>query len=263
MNVSREAVGISAVRLIPVVLTLLALSLLSGCGRESMGPAVKREMSIAFTPEQREAVSAAENSGYLIRRGDTLEVSDLFNAVLNQQEVLVLPDGMASFFGLGPLRVAGLTMTAVDSLLTAEYGKEFRDPRLTVAMRKLGNTNVYVLGEVRQPGRYELPREGFSLLAAIAQAGGFDRGADRGSVVLLRMTQSGYLCREIDLSNLSAGVVFDPIVADLQPYDVVYVSRSAIGDFASFTSLLVTSLLQYTQLAADLKYAAEGNVFRR
>lgn len=101
------------------------------------------------------------------------------------------------------------------------------------------------------------------MLAAIAMAGGFEKGADKGSVILVRVTSGGYLCREIDLSNFASGVAFDPIVADLQPYDVIWVERTAIGDFAAFTSTLITSLLSYTQLAVDVKYVTEGNVIRR
>jgi protein involved in polysaccharide export with SLBB domain len=249
--------------LIRITLAAGILGLLAGCGSVSRGPAVKREMAITFTSEQQEAIAAADGKGYLIRRGDILEVRDLFNEILNQEQVLVLPDGTASFFGLDPVRVAGVALVDVDNLLTTEYAKEFRDPKVSVAVKKLGGTDIYVMGEVRQPGRYEMPREGFSLLAAIAMAGGFEKGADRGSVVMVRVTPTGYLCREIDLSNFEGGLAFDPVVADLQPYDVVYVTRSAIGDFAAFTSGLVTSLLSYTQLAADLKYVVEGNVFRR
>lgn len=236
---------------------------MAGCGSVSQGPAVRREMNIMFTPEQRQVIEATDNAGYLIRRGDVLAVRDLFNDVLNQEQVLVLPDGSASFFGLDPMRVAGLTLVDIDRHLTEEYAKEFRDPKLTVGVKELGGSDIYVLGEVRQPGRYELPSEGFSLLAAIAMAGGFDKSAKRGAVVLVRVTPGGYMCREIDLSNFENGVAFDPLVADLQPYDVIWVSRTAIGDFAAFTSGLVTSLLSYTQLAVDVKYVTEGNVIRR
>ncbi len=44
---------------------------------------------------------------------------------------------------------------------------------------------------------------------------------------------------------------------------MIYVSRTAIGNFAAFTSGLVSSLLQYTQFAVDVKYITEGDVIRR
>jgi len=263
MTVSRGGELPVTRKLIRIALISSGLTWLAGCGGVSTGPAVKREMAVMFTPEQAAAIRAVDGQDYSIRRGDTLGVRDLINEVLNQDEVLVLPDGSASFFGLAPIRVAGMTVGELDSLLTQEYGKEFRDPRVSVAVRELGSSEIYVLGEVRMPGKYEIPKGGFSILAAVASAGGFAKDADDGSLVLVRMTPQGYLCREIDLSNFAAGRSFDPAVADLQPFDVVYVSRSAIGDFAAFTSTVVTSLLSYTGLAVDVKYVTEGDIFRR
>jgi hypothetical protein len=71
------------------------------------------------------------------------------------------------------------------------------------------------------------------------------------------------MCRELDLSGFASGKTFDPAVIDIRPYDVIFVARTAIGDFASFTTNLISSLLQYTQLAVDIKYITAGDAFRR
>jgi len=248
---------------ISLVLILGSLAVLAGCGSVSTGPAVRREASVAFTAEQREAMKAIDERDYLIRRGDVLAVRDLFNAVLNQDNVLVLPDGSATFFGLPQARIVSMTLGQLNDFLNREYAKEFRDPKVTVAVRELGASDVYVLGEVRAPGAYPIPEYGFTAMAAVAKAGGFAAGADKGAVVLVRVTAQGYMCRELDLSGFASGKTFDPDVIDIRPYDVIYVSRSAIGDFAAFTTGLITSLIQYTQLAVDVKYITAGDVFRR
>jgi protein involved in polysaccharide export with SLBB domain len=248
---------------ISLVLMLGALAILAGCGSVATGPAVKREASVAFTAEQRAAMEAIDLRDYVIRRGDVLAVRDLFNEVLNQDNVLVLPDGSATFFGLPQIRVVNMTLGQLNDLLNREYAKEFRDPKVTAAVRQLGASDVYVLGEVRNPGAYPIPEYGFTAMAAVAKAGGFASGADKGSVVLVRVTEQGYMCRELDLSGFASGKTFDPGVIDIRPYDVIYVSRTAIGDFAAFTTGLVSSLLQYTQLMVDAKYITQGDVFRR
>jgi polysaccharide biosynthesis/export protein PslD len=244
-------------------LILGSLTLLAGCASVSGGPSVKREASVAFTPEQREAMKSIDERDYLIRRGDVLAVRDLFNEVLNQDNVLVLPDGSATFFGLQQIRVVSMTLAQLNTLLNQEYAKEFRDPKVTVAVHTLGASDVYVLGEVRSPGAYPIPEHGFTALAAVAKAGGFAPGADKGSVVLVRVTDQGYMCRELDLSGFASGKTFDPAVIDIRPYDVIFVARTAIGDFAAFTTNLISSLLQYTQLAVDIKYITAGDAFRR
>lgn len=248
---------------ISLVLVLGSVTVLTGCGSVATGPAVKREATVAFTAEQRETMDAIDKRDYLIRRGDVLAVRDLFNEVLNQDNVLVLPDGSATFFGLDQVRVVSMSLGQLNEYLNREYAKEFRDPKVTVAVRELGARDIYVLGEVRTPGSYPIPEYGFTALAAVAMAGGFAPGADKGSVVLVRVTDQGYMCRELDLSGFASGRTFDPSVVDIRPYDVIYVSRTAIGNFAAFTTSLVTSLLQYTQLAVDVKYILEGDVFRR
>ncbi len=246
-----------------VMVGLCGLAILSGCSGAAMGPAVKREMTLGFSPEQQARMQALDKREYLIRRGDTLGVQDMFNEQLNQDSVLVLPDGRASFFGLDQIMVAGLTLSELDDVLTRAYAKEFREPRIAVSVRELGANDVYVLGEVERPGAYEIPGAGFSVVAALALAGGFTKYADKGSVVLVRVTPQGYLFRELNLAGFAAGKGFDPALIDLQSYDVIYVSRSAIGDFAAFTDGLIRNLLQYTQLAVDMRYILDGNLIRR
>ena len=50
--------------------------------------------------------------------GDVLQVRDLFNEVIRQDAVRILPDGNATFLGVGQVRTAGMTLGALDSLLT-------------------------------------------------------------------------------------------------------------------------------------------------
>jgi protein involved in polysaccharide export with SLBB domain len=243
---------------------LLVPVMLAGCASSrGTGPTVKREIAYTFTAEQQAALRAADERSYVIQAGDVLSVRDLLNELLEQDQILVLPDGSASFYGLDQVRVAGMTLRQLDELLTTEYAKEFRDPRVTVAVRQLGGTDVYVLGEVPDPGAYKWSPSGFNIMSAIAQAGGFASGADQGSVVLVRASAQGYLCREIDLRAFAEGRSFDPAILDVKPRDIIYVSRTAIGDFAAFTKGLVENVMTYTGLAVDLKYITASDPFRR
>jgi polysaccharide export outer membrane protein len=249
-------------RIAVLLLAGCALSALAGCG-SAPGPGVRHEAMVPFSPAERDLFLAAQGDFYRIQRGDLLGVffidKDL-NQQLKQPEVLVLPDGSASFIGVDRLEVAGRTVVQLDSTLTARYGQSLRDVDLSVVVTKSAGIQVYVLGEVRNPDLYSVPAHGFTVMGAIARAGGFQDGADRGSVTLIRLTPEGYLCREMNLAAIRKGLAFDAALADLRSYDIIYVSRSALGDFAAFSRDVVQALSHYTGLVLDVRAIERGTV---
>jgi len=238
-------------------------ALLAGCGGSSSEIMIRREFRVDFTPEQQRDLFAQESTAYRIRQGDVLAVRDLYHEEINQEDIRVLPDGTATFLALERYRVAGMTVGELDSLLTAGYAQRFRDPLIDVYVREHGARQIYVLGEVTRPGAYDYEGSGFNVLSAIAAAGGYDDYAQAGSVAIIRIDNDGYRCREIDLRSITHGQGFDPTVLDLRPYDIIYVSRSAIGDFAVFSSNLMDGLLKYTDFATDIRYLTDEDIYRR
>ena len=56
----------------------------------------------------------------------------------------------------------------------------------------------------------------------------------------------------------------DMQLLDIQPFDVIWVSRSAIGDFEVFSDSLVESLSRYTRLGLDGRFLLNpDNYIRR
>jgi hypothetical protein len=51
-------------------------------------------------------------------------------------------------------------------------------------------------------------------------------------------------------------------MVDVQPYDVIYVPRSRIGDFAYFSKTVLSGLVQITRIASDIKYLSGGGTIR-
>lgn len=102
--------------------------------------------------------------------------SALVAAPTSRLRVAVGAAVVLALVGLGAAVLAGLlapsgTLVPVDSVESAE-------PEPAAIL-------VDVLGEVAQPGLYELP-EGARVVDAVAAAGGFTAGADRGAVNLAR-----------------------------------------------------------------------------
>lgn len=242
------------------MLTACAFAILAGCAG-SHGSVVVRESMVEFTDTDREKIASSEAAPYLLQPGDIFSLQSLVDAELTQHNILVLPDGSAGFVGLGSFKVAGRAIAEVEAQVSDAYSRKFRDVDLSLVVHQTTGRKVYVLGEVKNPGLYDIPAGG--VIGAVTRAGGFSEWSDQGSVVLMRMTPAGYMCREIDVQGLRDGATFDAAALDLQPFDIIWVSRSRIGDFAAFTKNVVTSLTQYSRLILDVMQIDDPIQFRR
>ena len=228
----------------------------AGCGgARSVGP---RSEFIAFTPEQKTSMDTEAMNAYRIQEGDVLRVYFAYERELNQDGVVVLSDGSVGLIGVDSVKLAGLTVAEADSVLTLAYSREWREPALSVMIQETEGRRVYVMGEVRNPGYYRVSRGSMDVLSAITVAGGFvDTAAPDGTLVI-RVNREGYQFQEVNLKGLGTSG-FAPFAAvPLQPYDIVYVPRSRVGDFAVFTKNVLTGLSSITRMAYDLYNVAKG-----
>ena len=145
-------------------------------------------------------VATAQN-GYRIQPGDTLQVEVLEDPGLNRN-VLVLPDGSFSFPMAGTVRAGGRNVDSVATTLSAEMAKNFAvaptvlvsvaalAPKVPRAEKQPDLMNVYILGEVNEPGRKEI-LPGTTLIQFLAEAGGLSRFAAEKRIQLRRVDPKG------------------------------------------------------------------------
>jgi polysaccharide export outer membrane protein len=243
-----------------MILGTAVLVALGGCGG---GPStVARSNFVEFTPEQKQEIDAGSSNEYRIQEGDVLLVAFSYEKDLSQGSVIVLNDGSISLMGVDRLEVAGLTITEADSLVTQAYAKDYLEPNLTIIIQETQGRRVYVLGEVNNPGMHQLPTGGIDMLGAVSVAGGFTENAAKAGAVLVRVTNEGYLVQEIDMSDFASLDAVGLATIRIQSYDVIYVPRSRIGDFAYFSRTVITGIAQITRIAVDLRYLSGGNIGR-
>ncbi|MBU2501077.1 polysaccharide export protein [bacterium] len=243
--------------LLLVLFTLAA----AGCGSGGNRPVVRTNF-IDFTPEQLRAIEHAGEYEYRLQPNDLLRVAFANEPNLLRDPVLILPDGAVTLVGVDRIKVAGLTITEADSVITDAYAKEYRDPQISVVVLESRGRRVYVLGEVVQPGMVDLAHGGLDILGAIAQSGGFTEHAAKDGAVLVRVTSAGYMVRELDLSNFHTLAFSELATVDLLPYDVIYVPRTRIGDFAYFARSVLTGVVNITRIASDMRYLSDGGIGR-
>ena len=100
-------------------------------------------------------------------------------------EVLVRPDGKISLPLLNDVPAAGMTPQQLAAAVQQAAKKFVLDPGATVLVKEIHSRKVYVIGEVAKPGTFPLASE-MNVLQAIAEAGGFVEGANKGDIVIVR-----------------------------------------------------------------------------
>ena len=190
---------------------------------------------------------------YRVAPGDELDV-DFGAAIdgrpLRVENVLVRPDGMISLPPIGEVRAAGHTPGELDSMLTLRYIDVYRDPKITVSVARLAGNFVHVLGNVRNPGSFELMPNA-TVLQAVARAGGGMPDAAMGSVILMRRTgPSSLVVRKVQLDRaIRQGLASqDPYV---RRFDIVYVPKTTIGNVNTFVG----------QFFGSIRTVAEAYIF--
>lgn len=139
-------------------------------------------------------LSSAPGNTELIDKGDVLQVN--IAAGLNEKDIVPLTvrvrdDGNADIPVIGPVYVAGLEMESAEAEIAKACIQRqlYRAPHVTVTMKKQRVNRVMVVGAVKNPGPYELPRRTSDLLAALVAAGGL--ADDAGTNVEIRNPRKG------------------------------------------------------------------------
>ncbi len=139
---------------------------------------------------------------YRIGPSDVLTIRVRRNEDLNQT-VTVRPDGKLSLALLGDVVAAGLTPAELQSEIEAAL-KEYVNivaGEVTVIVDAVHSYRVSVLGEVRQPGRFEFQIR-VSVLDALAQAGGLTEFAARSKIQIFRTYRGQNEKLEFDYDQL-------------------------------------------------------------
>ncbi len=223
-----------------IATTLIVLShLVLGCSGSSF---IKEAKNISRVPHKRQTGTLEE---YRLGFGDVLEIKFFRNPEFNDT-ITVRPDGRISLVKIGELKVAGMTPAKLDEIITQAYAEFVLEPEVTVIVREFGGYQVYVLGAVDSPGGYPVQRD-MSVLHAIATAGGATNAAKLNSVMILRRGQTKEIeAYKVDvLKPFNAKNASDVIRNDLilEPYDIVYVPKTAIADVATFMTHVYDAFL--------------------
>lgn len=190
---------------------------------EAAPDSVKNDKTVQTT------ISTQQNAGeYKMRSGDQLQIVVYGHPDLSTQlgvsytPYVVRPDGNMDMPLIGNVRCQGKTVPQVVAEITKRLAEYIIDPQVTINVTKLGTTRVYVLGEARQQGLYELEKS-HTLLDAVAKAGGFTQKSTKRKVYVVRQGLNNFVTKVNVLDILKHGAKNN---IELQEGDCVYISSN-------------------------------------
>jgi polysaccharide export outer membrane protein len=153
----------------------------------------------------------------------------------------VAPDGTISLPALGKVPAQGLTLDELKREVDARYNSLFDGIEITPVLSRRAPRFIYVVGDVRKPGRFEMVGP-TTVIQSIALAEGTNVGANLRQIVIFRRAADWrLLATKIDVRGALYGQ--RPAPSDelwLRDSDVVVVPKSPVKTVTDAISLIAT-----------------------
>ena len=140
---------------------------------------------------------------YIIGAGDVLEISVWKNEDLTKL-LTVLPDGKISFPLIGEVMAEGKTLAQLKKELESKISRYVPDPVLSVVIHQANSNMIYVIGKVRNPGRFALNSD-IRVLHGLALAGGLNPFAEQNKIRIFREEGGKTLIFHFRYDDVSTG----------------------------------------------------------
>ena len=197
-----------------LVVSLLAAALWSG-GCSSTASQGYTDVRV----DVRSAIQAAT-----LGPGDELEVRVYDETALSGNHV-VSPVGQIDFPLIGTITVEGLVASQVAALLRQRLAQGYlKRPFVSVQIKALTSKKIFVMGEVRAPGRFGYT-DNMTIVEAVTMAGGFSPLAERNYTIVTRMDPTGERRIPVPVDKIMQGLAANFLV---QPGDIIYVPETIL-----------------------------------
>lgn len=225
------------------LILLGAAALLSGCagggGRDrrvsAMGPGRVDRVRPEGFPDIPFADWTDDEPEYVLYPGDEIEVATPTAPELTRT-LRVGPDGRISLPLVGQLMAADRSIAELEAACSGAYASQLVRPMVEITLKQAGPLKVWVAGEVRTPGVYDMAGD-IDAYQAVVMAGDFQPTAKPEQTALIRRGPGGRrMMRVLDLRPRRGEVVA------LRRGDLIYVPRSNLGELANFFTQIRNAL---------------------
>jgi polysaccharide export outer membrane protein len=192
--------------------------------------AVQISKDVSVPPQLMEKLSNAVSSEYIIGAEDMLDITVWRNPDLSKT-VQVRPDGRVSLPIIRDIVAVGKTPTQLAEEMIIKLKEYVQNPVVAVSLNQVNSSNFFVLGEVKNSGKFPLKSK-TTLLQGVTVAGGFTPTAARNQLVIFRFTEAAPGTKRLTAS-------YDEIVLrtginenfELKPGDTIVVPSEAMVVF--------------------------------
>lgn len=212
----------------------------------------KKIISLALALSAMTSLACAAD--YTLRPGDQLSIivtqdTDLSTSTTNNNNTyLVRPDGKVSFPLVGEIDANGMTVSEFTSTLEKGLSRYYVHPDVAVNIEKLGTVRVFVFGEVKKPGVYELTK-GHSVIDAIGAAEGFTWDTAKKKIFLIHQDDTNKAI-PLNLNHiLQTGDMKDNI--ELQEGDILYLTKNSRISFSRDIAPLFSAAYYVSRIDKD------------
>ena len=161
---------------------------------------------------------------YHIAPPDQLEITVRPEPAITRS-VVVRPDGHISFDLVGDVEVAGKTIREVQAEITQRISRFIVHPDVAVNLAASRSRQIFVLGEIRNPGAYPILGT-TSVIDAFGKAGGSTRFSKLSTARLLRPTEGEPLAFHVNLEAIARSGDGQTNY-ELEPGDILFVPPNA------------------------------------
>lgn len=134
---------------------------------------------------------------YVVGPGDSLSI-DMWGGVSSRFVRIIDREGRVALPEVGPVEVSGRTLGEVQELVQRTLSSKFRFTSADVSVARLRTIRVYVVGEVSEPGAYDISSLSTPLNALVASGG----VSQRGSLRWLKHYRGRQLIETVDAYDL-------------------------------------------------------------
>jgi polysaccharide export outer membrane protein len=201
--------------------------------------------SCATTEEPAYNMNTEESRAvYTVGIGDVLSVRLREGVKLTEYDATVMSTGtiVISFI---EVEAEGFTIDEIRDKAQTELSKYVRDFSVDIIPKEWRERKIYVLGEVQRPGVYNFSA-GMTSLQALVLAGGYKNTALLKDMRIIRGDLDNPKLIRVNMKKTAKGMALKDVL--LAQNDVIYVPRSAIGNWNNFINLYIRPTMEVLSL---------------
>ena len=188
---------------------ILLISILTLCSILSCGGKKVAEKSIPPPGTQ-----------YIIGPEDILNIN-VWNEPQLSLSVPVRTDGKISLPLINDIQVVNMTPLELKEELTKRFTEFVENPTVSVIVEQVNSLKIFVVGNVNQPGVFDVKRE-VNVLQAISMAGGFTEWAKKRKIKIFRNHKGVEKVLKVNYNKITSGK-YPELNIPLQPGDTIVV----------------------------------------